>query len=70
MKMVGVLIVFLGLVMTTVTGINLVSRKRVVDLGSIEITRKEVTPVYWSPITGGLLVAAGIALLAIGKKKV
>lgn len=55
--------------MTVFTGFNVITKKKVVDLGSVEINREEKTPIYWSPITGGILAAAGVLLLVVGKKK-
>ena len=55
--------------MTVFTGFNLVTKKKVVDIGPIEINSTEKTPIYWSPITGGILAAAGLVILVLAKKK-
>lgn len=70
MKSFGAIIIVLGIVMTTLTGFNIITRKKVVDLGSVEITKQEKTPVYWSPITGGVLIVVGLVLVIAGKKKI
>lgn len=70
MKSFGAIVIVLGIVMTTLTGFNIVTRKKVADLGSVEITREEKTPVYWSPITGGVLIVVGLVLVIAGKKKI
>jgi hypothetical protein len=41
----------------------------VVDLGAVEINKKEKTPIYWSPITGGILAAAGLVVILVAKRK-
>jgi hypothetical protein len=69
MRNLAVILIVLGAIMTTVTGFSFVSKKKVVDLGSVEINREEKTPVYWSPITGGIILAAGVILLVAAKKK-
>ena len=51
------------------TGFNIVTKKKVVDLGKVEINKEEKTPIYWSPITGGILLAAGVLVLVAGKRK-
>jgi hypothetical protein len=69
MKNLGIVLLIVGLVMTIFTGFTLITKKEVVDLGPIEINREEKTPIYWSPITGGILAAAGIVLLAVSRGK-
>ena len=54
--------------MTIFTGFNLVTKKEVADIGPIEINKEEKTPVAWSPIIGGILLVAGIAVVATSKK--
>lgn len=69
MKNLGIALLVVGIVMTLFTGFNVITRKKVVDLGAVEISRQEKTPIYWSPITGGVLAAAGIVLLVLSRKK-
>jgi len=69
MKTAGIALLVLGIVMTIFTGFNVITKKKVVDLGAVEINKTEKTPIYWSPITGGVLAVAGIFLLVVGKRK-
>ena len=69
MKSFGVIVIVLGIIMTTMTGFNIVTRKKVADFGSVEINKEEKTPVYWSPVTGGILLAAGVIVLVASKRK-
>ena len=55
--------------MTLFTGFNLITEKNVVDAGPIQINKKEKTPIYWSPITGGVLAVAGVVILLVANKK-
>jgi hypothetical protein len=70
MKSFGAIVIVLGILMTTLTGFNIITRKKVADLGSVEITKEEKTPVYWSPITGGVLIVVGLVLVIAGNKKI
>lgn len=54
--------------MTVFTGFNLITKKEVADIGPIEINKTEKTPIYWSPITGALILVAGIVILATSKR--
>jgi hypothetical protein len=69
MRNFGVVVIVLGILMTTLTGFNIITKKKVVDIGSVEITKDEKTPVYWSPITGGILIVVGAVLVLAGRKK-
>lgn len=52
-----------------ITGINLVTSEKVVDLGKVEITKKKDNPISWSPVVGGILLACGAGLLLVSRKK-
>jgi hypothetical protein len=69
MKTLGIILLIVGLVMTVFTGFNIITKREVVDLGSVEISTTEKTPIYWSPITGGVLAVAGVVILMVSKKK-
>lgn len=69
MKNFGIILLVLGIIMTVFTGFNVITRKEVIDIGDVEISKKEKTPIYWSPITGGVLMAAGVVILLIGVKE-
>ncbi len=55
--------------MMIITGVNFVTKKKVVDLGKVEISKTENNPVSWSPIVGVVLLAGGIGVLLAGKRK-
>jgi hypothetical protein len=69
MKTIGIVILALGIIMTVFTGFNIITRKKVVDVGPIEINKTEKTPVYWSPVTGGILIAIGALVLVADNRK-
>lgn len=69
MKKIGIALLVIGIIMTVFTGFTLITKEEVVDLGPVEINKEEKTPIYWSPITGGVLAAAGIVVLLIGRSK-
>jgi uncharacterized iron-regulated membrane protein len=54
MKNVGIVLVVLGIIMMLITGFNIITKKKVVDLGPIEINKEEKHPIQWSPIIGGI----------------
>jgi hypothetical protein len=70
MKNLGIVLLALGIIMTIFTGFTFVTKKKVVDLGPVEVNKEEKTPIYWSPITGGILMAAGVIILVVSKRKI
>jgi hypothetical protein len=68
MRTLAIILIVVGGVMTVFTGFNLVTKKKVADIGPVEINKTERTPVYWSPVTGAILLVAGIIVLATSKK--
>lgn len=69
MKTFGIILIVVGAIMTIFTGFNVITKKEVVDLGAVEINKEEKTPIYWSPITGGIILVAGVVILLVGRKK-
>jgi hypothetical protein len=70
MRTFGLVLVIVGIVMMVITGFNIVTKKKVVDLGPLEVNKEQRTPINWSPIVGAALLLGGIAVMASDKKKV
>lgn len=68
MKTLGIVLIVIGAIMTMFTGFNLITKKEVADIGPIEINKTEKTPIYWSPITGAILLVAGVVVVATSRK--
>jgi len=68
MKILGIIVLVIGIAMTSFTGFDLITKKKVVDVGPVEITADKKTPIYWSPITGVVLIVAGAILLIVDRK--
>jgi len=69
MKKLGIVLIVLGIVMTLFTGFNLVTKKKVVDLGKVEINKDESHPMYWSPVLGLVLLGTGVVIAIANKSK-
>jgi len=63
----GIVLVIVGILMFAYTGIDFITKKRVVDIGPIKIDKEENHPIQWSPIVGVILVVGGIGLVIKGK---
>ncbi len=69
MKPLAIVLIVVGAIMMIITGVNVATKKEVVDLGKIEINKTENHPISWSPIIGGVLLVAGAALFFASRKK-
>lgn len=65
----GIAMMAIGVLMMIYTGFNYVTTKKVIDLGSIEISKEKNHPVQWSPILGVVLIVGGIAVLITPRQK-
>ncbi len=67
MKIVGILLVVLGVLGLAAGGLSWTRTKTVIDAGPIELkaTERESLPI--PPIAGGLLLVAGVVVLMKGK---
>ena len=63
MKILGIVLVVLGLIAILYGGISWTHRDTVVDAGPIQITKDKKETLPLSPIAGGVLLVAGAVLL-------
>ena len=69
MKLIGVLLIVLGIVALVMGGIRYTTREKVLDIGPIEATAEKHKTIPLPPLLGGLALAGGVALLIAGSKK-
>jgi len=67
-KTIGLAIAIIGLIMTLYTGFTYVTREKIVDIGSVEISADKDHTANWSPYIGiGIMIIGGVVFFA-GKK--
>jgi hypothetical protein len=69
MKMIGIVLIALGVISLAVGGISYTRREKVLDLGPIEATAERHKTIPLPPLLGGLALAGGIVLLIAGSRK-
>jgi hypothetical protein len=69
MKRTGAIILVIGLMITVFTGFNFITRKKVVDLGALEITQNKNHELTWSPFIGVTVIVIGGAVYLFGRTK-
>ncbi|MCX6611874.1 MAG: DUF3185 domain-containing protein [Acidobacteria bacterium] len=68
-KVVGLILIALGLVGIIWGGFTYTTRKTVIDLGPIQATSDQKHTVPLPPIAGAIALVGGIALLAVSQKQ-
>lgn len=69
MKKAGLIVLILGLLVTMFTGLNFVTREKVVDIGELEISANKNHSLSWSPVIGVVMMAIGAGFYLLGSKK-
>jgi UDP-N-acetylmuramyl pentapeptide phosphotransferase/UDP-N-acetylglucosamine-1-phosphate transferase len=69
MRVAAIILIVVGILMLIFKGINFTKEKKVVDIGPVEINKKEKHSVNWPLYAGGIAIAAGAVMLFADKKK-
>lgn len=69
MKKAGIIIMVIGLLVSIFTGFNFVTKEKVVDIGTLEITSDKNHGLTWSPIIGLVAIAVGAGIYFLGAKR-
>ena len=68
-RIIGILLIVIGLVALATGGLNYTRREKVVDIGPIEATAEKRDRIPLPPLLGGAALAGGIVLLLAGGRK-
>lgn len=68
MKLIGIVLIVVGVVALAVGGFSYTTREKVLDLGPIQATAEKRHSVPLSPIVGVAALIGGIAVLAVGSR--
>ena len=67
MKVIGIILIVLGVIGLAYGGLTFSRKEKVVDLGPVEVTRTERERIPLPPIAGGICLVAGLALVLAGR---
>lgn len=68
MKIIGIVLIALGIIMLIWTGFTYTKKEKVIDAGPLQVSADKQHSVNWPPYAGGILVIAGVVLLVVDKK--
>ena len=68
-KVLGSILIVLGMLGIAWGGFTYTTREKVIDIGPIHATREKTHDIPIPPVAGALALVGGIAVLAFGSKK-
>jgi uncharacterized membrane protein YidH (DUF202 family) len=69
MKIVGIVLIVIGVIALAYGGISYTKREKVLDIGPLEATTETREAIPLPPLLGGLALAGGIVLLIVGSRR-
>jgi hypothetical protein len=69
MKIVGIILIVVGIVALAYGGISYTKREKVLDIGPIQATAETRETIPLPPLLGGLALAGGVVLLIVGSRR-
>jgi uncharacterized membrane protein len=69
MRIVGFVLIAIGVISLAVGGITYTKREKVLDIGPIQATADRQKTIPLPPLLGGLALVGGIVLVIAGSKK-
>jgi uncharacterized membrane protein YidH (DUF202 family) len=69
MKIFGIILIIAGILMLVFGNVSFTREKKIVDVGPVEINKKEKKTIAWPNYAGGITILAGVIVLIAGSKK-
>lgn len=69
MRTLGIILIVAGILMMIFRGFSFTREKEIVDIGPVEINKKEKESVGWPLYAGAVATIAGVVILIASKKK-
>ena len=69
MKVVGVILIVLGIIALAYQGITYTTSEKVVDLGPVKVEAKREKTLPLPPLVGAVAVIGGVILLAVSARR-
>jgi uncharacterized membrane protein YidH (DUF202 family) len=68
MRILGIVLIVLGIIGLTYGGITWTRRNKVVDLGPLQVTHEKHETLPLPPVTGAISLVAGLVLVTRGRR--
>jgi drug/metabolite transporter (DMT)-like permease len=69
MKTFGIILIVAGIAMILIRGFSVTTEKEVIDVGPLEVDKKENKWIGWPTYAGGLVALFGVIMVVADRKK-
>lgn len=69
MRIMGVILIVIGVICLAIGGITYTKREKVIDIGPFQASAERQKTIPLPPLLGGLALAGGVALMIAGSRK-
>lgn len=69
MKTFGIILIVVGIIMVLVRGFSVVTEKEVLDVGPIEVNKKENKWIGWPTYAGAAIAIIGVVMVAADRRR-
>ena len=69
MKTFGIILIVAGIAMILIRGFSVTTEKNVVDVGPLEVNKKENKWIGWPTYAGALVAMVGVVMVVADKRK-
>jgi uncharacterized membrane protein HdeD (DUF308 family) len=69
MKLLGIILIVLGVLALVYQGIQYTTREKLIDIGPLKVSADSKKTIPLPPIVGGIALVAGIALVLADRRK-
>ncbi|HET9280307.1 MAG TPA: hypothetical protein VFN95_19065 [Flavitalea sp.] len=69
MRTFAIVLIVIGILMLIIPGVTFTKKEKVVDVGPVEISKKENKTVSWPFYAGAVVTVAGVALFVVSKRR-
>lgn len=69
MKIVGIILIVLGILALVYQGIQYTTKEKIIDIGALKVTANKKRTIPLPPIVGGVAVVAGIVMIVLDRRK-
>ena len=67
-NLVGIILIVFGISALAYNGFTYTKKEKVAEIGNVQVTADTQKRVYFSPLVGGVALAAGVVLVLIGRR--
>lgn len=69
MRTIGIILIVIGIGMLLFRGFSVQTEEKVIDVGPLEVNKKENKWIGWPVYAGGIAIVAGLIMVVADRKK-